>query len=199
MSLLEGRLNTEIAVYYSDYTDYQIVAVPPPPAPPLTVTSNAGDVVVQGIDFKLAWAATEGLSLGMTGNYNDGEFVKIEALPGTSPYDVGDTLPESPKYQFSLWAEQEFTLMEKPTALRLDYNQRGSSTFRNRRTGDFYTGTSDVMDMLNFRFSHQWSDKVSLGVFGKNLLNDRGLESDLVGFESRPRPRSFGADISFNF
>ena len=196
MSLMEGRVDAEIALYYNDYTGYQITGVLPPPEPPFNVLSNAGNATILGIDFKFTWRATDQLRLGLTGNLNDGEFDEITIENST--YIEGDRLPFSPKYQVSLWADYRFNWQGTPGTFRLDYSQRGRTISRVRDISDF-AGVTDVLNILNLRAEYELSDDMSVSVFANNLLNDRGIADSTVALFSRSRPRNVGIDFGIKF
>ena len=61
-------------------------------------------------------------------------------------------------------------------------------------------GGSEI-NMLNFHLSWDWSENLSLGVFGRNLLDDRDLvnASEELGIAFRSRPRTLGFEISADF
>lgn len=199
MSFGDGRLDAEMAFFYSEYEDYQIAGVLPPPAPPLGITTNAGNAEIKGIDWALTWSATDNLMLQFNGNIIDTEIVKINAL--SAAHDVGDSLDMIPDNSFTLSAAYDFEIGYKPGVLRFDYNRRGKASLRNRSIGDFYYDESDVIDMLNAVVEWQWNENVSFGFFGKNLLNDRGYTNPfaLVNFASRSRPRTFGVKVGMQF
>jgi iron complex outermembrane recepter protein len=195
MALFDGRLLTDGAVFYSDYTDYQIVGVLLPPAVPQTVTSNAGSARVAGVEWSLAWEPLDRWTLSFSGNYLDTRFREINV--GSSAYDVGDPLDLVPKYGFTLSTQRDLNWARRTGFVRVDYNQQGRSTFRNRNVSGpspWYFSESDIINMLNLNLSARWSRTLSVGLFVQNLLNDRGF-TDPISIEesaSRARPRTVG-------
>jgi len=202
MSLLGGRLSADGDVFYSDYKNYQIVGILPPPLPALNVVSNGGDARIEGVEWDLNWRPIEHWTLGFNGNLITTRFYKIDVT--SDAYNVGDGLDLIPKHTFTVSAERDFTWNGKNAYVRLDYSQQGHETFRNRSIGPWYYSESDDINMLNFNSSLQWNEHLSLGVFAKNLLNDRGLmapgnaatETDV---EVRPQPRTYGLQVSMKF
>ncbi len=201
MVLLDGSLDAEFALYYSDYQDYLVNGIPPPPALPLSRISNGGDVEIKGIDWSLNWHATDSLSLEFSSNYNHSEFTEIRVLESTSSNIPGDRLSEAPKYSFTLSANYDFSWDNKPGYLRLDYNQRGRSIYRSRSIGPHSFSSSDVNNLLNFRLGLDWSENLFFGIFARNLLNDRGLLNarSILGQTPRNRPRTFGLELGVQF
>ena len=197
MSLLEGRLNAEVALFYSDYTDFQISGVLPPPAVPVQITSNGGDAEVKGVDLSFTWQATDSLVLGFNGNYVDTEVVELGVT--SSSHAVGDRLDFAPEYGLVFFATQNFDWGGKPGFVRLDYSQQGEMLLTSRSRGIF--GSSDVIRMVNANVQWELNEKLSIGVFGKNLLDEDGyLDPQLeLGGAARPRPRTFGLQLSVDF
>jgi iron complex outermembrane receptor protein len=70
---LDRRLNTEVAVFFIDYTDIQLPSVPP--APLITnLIQNIGGATARGIELSVNFAATDKLQLGGTFSYTPTEF-----------------------------------------------------------------------------------------------------------------------------
>lgn len=201
MSLAGGRVGAEAALFYSDYTDYQVVGlVPGPSGALLTITSNAGNAMIKGVECGLTWHPTDQLHLSVSGSYTDSEFYEIDAL--NSAFAVGDRLDLVPDYSYTVSVEHELNWSAKPGFVRLDYSEQGRSSFRNRRFGPWYFGESDVINYLNLNTSLQWSDSLSFGVFAENLLNERGYTSPFAASDNiatRARPRTFGVQFGVSF
>lgn len=196
MSLLGGRVNTELALFYSTYDDYQIIGVLPSVG---NITSNAGEAQVQGVEVSLRWLATDDFEVGVNGNYMDTEFVKINAT--SSSHEVGDPVDIVPKYGYTLWGSYSFNWFDSsPGYMRLDYNQQGKSHFRNRSFGPAYHDASDVIDMLNTRIGWR-NNNWAVELYAVNLLNEHGLlgpfHIELVS--ARPRPRTIGINVGYTF
>ena len=198
MSLLDGRLNTELALFYSDYGDYQTSSL----VGGTNLTTNAGDAEIQGVELSLTYLATEKLELGFTGNYMDTEFTEINS----TSYIEGDPLDMVPQYGFSAWSQYSFQWFDSsPGFARIDYSQQGKSNYRNRSFDDLVNGlayhsTSDVIDMLNARVSWE-SQEWSLEVYGLNLLNENGFVGpfSIENISARPRPRTVGLNLEYSF
>ena len=195
MSLLDGRLNAELAVFYSDYTDFQVAGVVE--GSPSTITSNGGDAEIKGLDASITWQATEGLVLGFSGNYVDSEVVGLNVTSAT--HMIGDSLDYTAKYSATLSATQGFEWSGRPGSARLDYNYQDRMFLTNRRFG--LLGSSDVINMLNLNVEWEMNESVSLGIFGSNLLNERGYLDPLTAFDnsSRSRPRTLGVQLGLDF
>ena len=106
MSLMDGRLYAELALYYTEYKDNQISGTVDFEGVPIGIISNAGDAEIQGVDLLLKYLPTEDLELGFSGSYIETEFVKINAT--NTPNIEGDPLDLVAPYNYSLWADYSF-------------------------------------------------------------------------------------------
>ena len=192
-------VSAEAAIFYSEYDDYQIVGQIPSDPAVGSVTTNAGTAEIMGIEWGLSWSPSDRWLLGLNGHYVSSEFVEINVTSST--FAVGDQLDFFPEYAYTFSVQRDFTLSDKPGFARLDYNERGRSTFRDRTIGPFFHDESDVINMLNLNIGVDWNENLSFGLFGLNLLDDRGLTDplDILGLASRSRPRTLGVEVQLEF
>jgi outer membrane receptor protein involved in Fe transport len=197
-ALLEGRLHADIAVFYSNYTDY-VVFGSPLEGGGNAIALNAGDARIRGVEWGLEWRPADQWTLRFNGAYLDTEFTKINAT--STAYNVGDPLDRVPKYQYTVSGRRDFNWSGRRGFARLDYSQQGRAPFRNRSIGPWYFSESDVINMLGYYMSLQWNKNLSLNLFAQNLLNDRGFASpdDVIRNAQRPRPRTYGIGFSVTF
>jgi iron complex outermembrane recepter protein len=201
-SALNRALSAETALFYTDYKDYQIVGLDPAQITAGSITSNLGDARIRGVELGLTWRPTSEWTLGVNGSYVDSELTRIDAL--SASHDAGDRLDLFPKVGFTLFTERSFRLQDRPGFARLDYNQHGRQTFRNRNVAGptpWYNSESDEINMLNASLGVQWNDNLSLQLFGQNLLDDRGYLDPLSiqNMASRSRPRTYGIGFGVTF
>jgi iron complex outermembrane recepter protein len=194
----EGRFGADVALFYSDYKDYQIVGLVPG-TPFTSHVSNAGNALIRGIEWSLSWKGGGGWSAGFGGNYLDSEFYEIKATNST--HAVGDPLDLSPKYAFTLSGQRDFNWSDKPGYVRVDYSRTGRSVTRMRNTGPWYYSESDLIDAVNMSTSLQWSPRVAFNLFALNLLNERGyVDAFSIGRNAaRMRPRTVGIGFTLEF
>ncbi len=200
MEALGGRLAAEVSAYYSDYTDYIVAVTKLDDNSLISITENAGNAEIRGIDLDLAWQANDRLRLELSGSLIDTQFVSVKGGT-TSSFEIGDELPYVAKYQFTVSAIHDFTLYDKSAFARLDYNQQDSVALSFLNLGPWWVGESDVINMMNFTASMEINENLSFGIFAKNLLNDRG-RLDPYEFQytaARARPRTIGLKIAINF
>ncbi len=199
MSAWDGRLDMEVALFYSEYEELQLLGVPPPPALPVSIITNGGKSVIKGMDLTLNWSATDTLIFQLNASVADTEVTELSVADST--YIVGDRIDFVPDYSFTASAIYDFIVADKSGFFRLDYNQRGSTLWTYRALGPHFIGKTPVNNMLNFNISMNLTDRVRFGVFGKNMLNDREYIAPtyLTGFAARNRPRTVGVEVSFDF
>lgn len=193
MSLWEGRLAVDLSVYYSDYSNYIVRG--DTTGTGVGIDSNAGDVVIKGIEWTTTWHTTDNFSLMFRGNYVDSVLDEINAV--NSSFEVGDRVSFTPEYLFNLSANYDFIWKTMPGFARLDYGQQGRSVFINRPFNQF--GMSDVINMLNFNMGWQLKEGLSFGLFARNLLDDRGFIDATISQAARSRPRTVGIEIGVEF
>jgi iron complex outermembrane receptor protein len=199
MSVFGGAFGAEVALFYSDYTNFQITGIQLPPSPAIQTTSNAGSAWIRGVEADLTFRPNDQWSLSLKGSYADSAFYKINAT--STAHAVGDSLDLFPKYEFGISTQRNFILAEKPSFARLDYSQQGREPYRNRASGPWFFSQSDIINMLNVNAGVQWSDSLSFGAFGRNLLNDRGYTDpfSIQQTAARSRPRTFGVEFGLTF
>lgn len=188
-SFLDGRVDAEFAFYYNDFSNSQIFGLDPDIL--LTLTSNGGDVEVFGGEAVVSAQITDRFRLDVSGSYIDSEFVAIDVIT-FGGLDVGDPLPLAAPYNFNISPVYEFEWRGMTGFVRADYHQAGRST-----AYIFSESQSDVINMFNANIELDVSENVSVGLFGSNLLNDRGYV-DGFAYQStnvRSRPRTIGARL----
>jgi iron complex outermembrane recepter protein len=207
MSLADGRFSADAAVFYSDYRDYQINGTVVVDGLSFNVFSNAGNARIEGVEWALSWRPAERWNLSFNGDYVESEFYEINSADGS--YIEGDQLDFFPKYAVAVSVQRDFNWGGRDGFTRVDYNQQGRMTFRNRHLlgpppappTPFYFDESDVVNMLNLNLGLQWNDNVSLSIFAQNLLDDRGFVSagQIEENAARSRPRTYGVDFRMTF
>jgi len=191
-------ISADADVFRSDYGQYQIVGIAPPPAIPQDITRNAGTARIKGIEGSVRWIPATGWQLGVDGDYIDARLVTINLTQSSSSYYVGDPLDFVARYQVTASGERDFSLDGRTALFRVEYSQTAPMTFRNRSIGTWYYSESDRIELLNFRVGIQWSRQLQLAAFVRNVLNDRGYTGpDLIESAApRERPRTFGLEFS---
>jgi iron complex outermembrane receptor protein len=201
-SLLDRQLAVDADVFYSDYKDYVAQGLSSQVGGfPLTISQNAGDAVIKGVEWNVNWRLAENWTVAFNGDYLD-SYLKSVNLTNTSAYLLaGDKLGFVYKYQGDVSVERDFKWQTHAGFVRLDYSLQGPSEYRVRIGGPWYFSSSDVIHLLNLHTGIQMNDYLSLGFFAQNLLNDRGfINADTIEQASpRERPRTFGVNFNVKF
>jgi iron complex outermembrane receptor protein len=93
---LDRRLDTELALFFIDYTGIQIPATPPAPLI-ANLVQNVGDATARGVELSVNLAATDRLQVGGTFSWTPTEFEAGTVDAGVLRYCGGTstTLPEA--------------------------------------------------------------------------------------------------------
>lgn len=188
---LDGQLYTELAVYYNDWTDVQGTSAG-------GFFVNAGDAEAYGIDFLFDYspAGAPGLSLQLSGNWNDTTYTDIDpSVPGLSEGDRVDLVPE-----LTLNASASYGWSISDGLLGSLYlGAQYTDARENRGTGLELFG--DEITMVTGRLGIS-SGAYDLYLFVENALDEDGSISPNINrpFEVlRPQPRTVGAEIRLQF
>ena len=216
---LDRRLRTNIALFQTDYSDKQEELVRPtlPPfnaiSPQETIVENAASARIKGVELEIVALPVDNLAFNFSATYLDANYQNF--IRGG--IDVSDlNLRRAPKYAWSAG---------------FDYNRQvGDGEFRWNtifRYVDKYTtcivtdpvllmqGTvtndrrceASEREILDSTMSYSYDlggANVKFSVFGRNLLDNRGLSSTLpvaglFAFAGVRPPRQFGAEIQVEF
>jgi outer membrane receptor protein involved in Fe transport len=169
-SSADGRFALEVAAFYIDWEDIQLLTV----VDNFGVNVNGGSAESKGIEFAASFYATEGLSLSLNGAYTDAE---LTADAGAGGVD-GDPLPFVPDWSFGLSADYEWSVGSQSMAYMgatLAYigNRPIGTEFRN---ADGSLRELDSYPTLNLRTgleSGRWFGEFYI----RNMSNELGITS----------------------
>jgi len=123
----------------------------------------------------------------------------VSLAPGEITVQVGDPIDYTAEYTARASGVYRFNLPRgTPAFARLDYSQIGPEHTTDRgEGGPPILFESDVIHMLDARIGLNISDW-SVALFATNLLSENGNEdpSAAFGIGARPRPRTFGIEVS---
>jgi iron complex outermembrane receptor protein len=223
-SFLDGAGIFNVAAFYSEYKDKQeeVVQATPPgsPNPQETVTKNAAGATIKGLEADLRMELAEGFtlssSLGLLDADYDSFFVDLN-LNGTQ--DAGEdastrTIRRTPDVTFSVAADYR-TPLTNSTELALNARLANSSSYQTTivpAPGNFgandprgiHPSTTDVSAAATVSFDLGESSRAYLRVFGRNLLNEKGVSSTLpvaglFTFAGAIAPRQYGVTLGFEY
>jgi iron complex outermembrane receptor protein len=207
MRLAGDALRLNLALFYNDYKDQQVVAIIPSVFPPITRIQNAASASTYGVEADFTLIPTEGLRIeGGIGwlHARFGSYPNATTDPLGNPVDdSGNPLPGAPNWTGNLAATYRTQLSGGwRGAIRVDYSYVGKRYFdpdKNPLTSDGAYG------LLGARLSLRPNDRLEFSIWGRNLTDAIYLEnaSDLRALGFIPRyygdRRSMGGSIRFDF
>jgi len=198
----DRRLILNLSAFYTIYNDYQIQTFRNDPRflnPPLDLTS--GDAETRGVELDATLQATSDLRINFNAAYIDARFTNYPSAPcfvsqtvaqgcvpgaaaGSFVQDVdGKTMPNSPKFKFSLAAEQRLPLGDLPFDVFLggDYAYRSSAQMLADQNPQAIQSAIGIVDLhATFRSK---SGKFDVTAFVNNVT-DRHYFVDMEDFWS---------------
>lgn len=198
-SWLGGRLQTNLAVYYIDWSDIVLQRnVTTPGGIPWSFQDNAGEATIKGAEVELTVSPTDAIEFGTALAYNDGELQSVKAGVTALP---DSTLPGTPEFAASTYAQGMATLNgELGGYLRLSHRYVGEvygdiNNEAPNTVSDSYN-VYDVRAGLTYR-------QYEVSLFVDNVLdNDAATARAGLFFETlayRLRPRTIGLTVRASF
>jgi iron complex outermembrane receptor protein len=226
--LMGGRLRFNPTFFFTEWEEIQVNVPLTTPSGPAVATDNAGDAEVMGIELEFQYVATENLNIFGSFAWLDTEYTRIDASVVTDIYpdgfvNFGTTPPStnfptfipgisedsplslSPEYRFTIGAQYDFSIADKPSAIVVDYawtDDHRSNPFDSDHV------LIESYGLLNGRIRVDLDEHLTMAIFGTNLTDERFLlggtdfaEGYTVGVRSEipGRPREYGLEVSLNF
>ena len=199
-----GTFSLDIAAYYLDWEDIQLLAV----VNGFGINANGGTAVSKGGEFSFSVLPTTGLTLSFNGAYTDAYLTEDTNDPTLGGLD-GDPLPYVPDWTFGLLADYEWLAGADWTMY-----VGGILGYTGERAFDYDVRTADgsprnldgyyTVDLRAAAYVGRWT----LELYGKNLTNESGITSVDASGLALPngayglgliRPRTFGMAVGFRF
>jgi outer membrane receptor protein involved in Fe transport len=202
-SWLDNRLRFNGALYHVDWKDFQFDILDFDISN-LTIIRNAGQGVVDGIEFDLDFAATEGLMLSLAASFNDAELDEDIITDGAVLAAKGTSLPVVPHRQMTSIARYETEIGEYGVFVQGAYSYTGASwsemdvSVRNRQSSYELVDLSAGLSMNNMSFS----------IYLDNAFDERAeISNRYAGYDSSidngvisvNRPRTIGISFGQRF
>ena len=196
--LFDRKVTVDVAAFYIDWTDIQIISNVVVNGTQFNFTGNAGKAVSKGVEWNLAWTVAPGLTLGDLGAYTDAHLTRdAPAIGGNN----GDDLPYVANIN---------------NTVRVDYEQSlsgdwagfvgGSWSYFGHRYSDFpqhvklptYSSFDAQLGVRNGRYTVE--------LYAKNVSDQRGITSYVpftafnnTGYAGIIRPRTIGIRVAADF
>ena len=195
LTSLEGRFQLNATVYQSTWDRVPLAITAATPSCFRTVRVNAGEAVSRGVEIETQLYLTEGLKVGLGGNYKEAEFT--EDAPQAGVVD-GDRLPGSADYTAYARLQYDVDLMGNPAYFRGDYSYMGNYYNNLQESGDELGGFGKLNISAGVTLN-----QISLELFASNLTNaDEATWVDSQFPDNRSfrlRPRTLGLNIGYQF
>jgi iron complex outermembrane receptor protein len=205
LTMLNGRVRLDGAVYHIDWSDIQVGAVDATGAFPFT--TNAGSAKVDGVEADLNALLAHGVTLEVGGSYQHARLSSDQ--PGATPRPItlglsGDRLPNVPKFSGSVNLDVDRPIDDRWNyLLHADVSYRGSADTKLRADIDPNNVHLKSYTLVNLRFGltdREWT----VNAFVRNLF-DKRAQVDAIFSSQDPlafitvRPRTFGIGASRKF
>jgi outer membrane receptor protein involved in Fe transport len=203
--LFDKTFSIDMAVFYIDWKDVQILGIVQTPAGPVGINGNSGSAKSKGVEWNFAWRPISGLTLALLGSYTDA-YLTADA-PGLGAMS-GDKLPFVPNVSTTLNVDYKWAAFGDWSAF-----VGGSETY----TGSRYTAFSPSVSVIephvklpvyNTFQLHMGLDNghYNAELYGNNLGNSKGITdygneggANQTGLVSFIQPRTIGIQVGYKF
>ena len=195
----DDRVRLNLALFYSDYKDIQLLVLNP--ATGFFDTANAS-ATIKGAEVEMVARPVGELQIQLTGGYADSNY---SSVPAGSNIPSDGVLPVTPKYTFSTGVQYTFFLPQASSlAVRADYNWRDSVYYGATNNPGEYQGS---FGLLNLRSTWTASDsRLDISVYGRNVTDERYFSNgqDVTGplgvsFAGVGATREYGLEAGYRF
>ncbi len=195
--LFDKRVRLNVAGFFMDYTDLQSQQLILECL--CTVTSNAGNAEIKGIEAELTWAVNDQLRIDASGSLLDAKYKNFISSAGVD-YS-GRRIQRSPKDKFSLGLTYDFGegSWDRAFSFKANYTYTGESFW----TPD-NTIKQEPFGLLDASLRYQQPGaNWAVTAWGKNLTDElyavaaQTFFGDLMNYYGPPK--TFGFDVSYTF
>lgn len=207
---LDRRLRTNIAVFYNDFRDLQVVQFVPSGALNILNLLNAAGAETYGIEAEIVAKPLPALTMSLSGSWLRARY-KDFTLGGVDM--SGRTLVNAPRLSVSASAEYRIDIGGGAITPSVEYNYRSAQRLLLSALDGFDRGdgtripfSENGYGLLNASLAYEPDDRTwNVSIFARNLTNTRyrGNLIDVSGlglFEVKHgQPASYGAAVRINF
>ena len=214
---LDGRLRTNLALYWTDYTDMQINQFASGSGGATSIILNAGAATIKGVEFEATAVPVDGLTLNASVGYTDpqyDEFLFRDPLTNVVS-DVADVarFPNVNEWNWTAGAQYAFPSLGfgEPLA-QINYSYRSEIYFHPLDRVNIFNSEVAAPGQGNLsarlilsEIPLGSSSRMEVSVWGDNLAdNDElnyGIDFGGLGFggASFAQPRSYGIDVKVTY
>lgn len=205
--LMDRRLRANIALFQTDFDDFQVFQYQQDPGSGSTVIifDNAGKVRTKGIETELSALVSDSLTLTANFAYVDATFSEFRdagRVDGELVDFDGNRLPYSPKWKVFLAADYETQIGSNWLSLHLDYSHSGDMYGNaDNQAPNLIPSFDTVNAHASFRFEEQGTE---LFAYARNLFDSNHIRSKNLNFFAIPRavyavPATYGVGARWKF
>ncbi|MET0533438.1 MAG: TonB-dependent receptor [Steroidobacter sp.] len=204
---LDGKVTTNLAVYYIDWKNIQVQANRPSDS--VQFATNVGRAKSQGLEAEISVAPLRGLVLGLNGSLNEAKVTELSDQEAVISGAVDEARLASPRQQGSFFGTYSYKLGGTLTgfsSFQLQYVGSFPNGFPNspgtRNRSPLYDQT-DAYSYVNLQ-TGIGLDKLTATLYVENLGNNDGVvyihpESFVDSRYSILRPRTYGMRVEYQF
>ena len=195
---LGSTLRYDLAAYYYEYDDLQVlIQLPGLPAP---ITQNAAQSQAIGLEAQADWTPVDSLTLSGGLSVQDAEY---DAFQRDAATDLsGNRLVRTPDFSATFVADYSAPLMGQEAFLRGEYSYRDNVFFTPENT-EF--ASQDGFSLVNASAGVVLNDRIRIVAFARNLLDKDYLVDaqtvvpELIQYTQRGEPRTYGVEVGVDF
>lgn len=199
----DQRVRLNGAIFYMDYQDKQEeIGLPSDGATGQRITVfNAANATMQGLELELQAIISDGLSVRANLGYLDSEYDDFTYDDGFGIVDnSGLEFRRAPEFTGSVDATYEWQMAGGDAWVRGAYRFLGSHFIEQTNRPELENDDQHLLDLsVNYSING-----LTLSVFGRNLTEEDGWAhglnvSGLWAYASARAPRTWGAEVTYNF
>lgn len=203
-----GRLSANLAAYWIDWENIQVQANRVSDS--VQFATNIGKAVSRGLEFEIALAPAEGLTLGVNGTFIDAQVTDLTPTEAAISGAAEGVRLAAPKFQGAAYVNYAFDLSPEARAnMSVVASHVGSYPgmfpYVPGRPGVISPtyGYTQAYNNVNATFAVAF-EQLTIGVYAENLLDSRKInyvhpEAFLASRFGVQRPRTIGLRASYDF
>lgn len=207
--LADKTLQLNATAFFTDYEDLQVTRFFQPQGGTFGefITENAGTAEISGLEVEILWLPTEGLEIGGSFAYLDGEYTEFDGTPDVSGGGdfSGNDLRQAPPVTANVFAKYTMQLGDDigSVSAKVDYRYQDHS---------FYDpNNNDITDIPQYRIwngrvawkSPQghwevagWIKNIGDEEYRTHVFSQRGSR---IAFALFGEPRTSGVTVTYNY
>jgi iron complex outermembrane recepter protein len=203
--LFDKTFSIDMAVFYIDWKDIQILYLVQTPSGPVGINGNSGSATSKGVEWNFSWRPVSGLTIALLGSYTDAYLTSDAPSIGASN---GDKLPYVPEVSNSLNVDYKWPAFGDWAAY-----VGGTETYTGSRYTGFSSDTSVIEPHVKLPVYNTFQLHLGLDdrhynaeLYGNNLGNSKGITdysnsggAGQTGLVSIIQPRTIGIQVGYKF